>query len=76
MAALSGADVFVIGTEWPVFRDLDWAAARYVMRSPVVVDGGRVAGNEAMKGHAATWYRYATVGTPDRIPDVAGAPAG
>ncbi len=73
MAALSGADVCVIGTEWPVFRDLDWAAARYVMRSPVVVDGRRLLDAEAMR---RLGYRYATVGTPDRIPDVAGAPAG
>jgi UDPglucose 6-dehydrogenase len=37
--ALDGADAAVLVTEWPEFRELDWAAARESMRQPLVVDG-------------------------------------
>jgi UDPglucose 6-dehydrogenase len=37
--ALDGADAAVLVTEWPEFRELDWAAARDSMRQPLVVDG-------------------------------------
>ena len=70
MAALSGADVCVIGTEWPVFRELDWAAARHMMRSPIVIDGRRLLDAGAM---TRLGYRYAAVGSPDQTPDAAGA---
>jgi UDPglucose 6-dehydrogenase len=37
--ALSGADAAVLVTEWRQLVDLDWAAARPRMRTPVVIDG-------------------------------------
>jgi UDPglucose 6-dehydrogenase len=37
--ALAGADAAVLVTEWPEFRELDWAAAHDSMRRPLVVDG-------------------------------------
>jgi UDPglucose 6-dehydrogenase len=37
--ALDGADAVVLVTEWPEFRELDWAAAHETMRQPLVVDG-------------------------------------
>jgi UDPglucose 6-dehydrogenase len=37
--ALEGADAAVLVTEWPEFRELDWASARESMRQPLVVDG-------------------------------------
>jgi UDPglucose 6-dehydrogenase len=37
--ALDGADAAVLVTEWPEFRELDWAAAKAKMRQPLVVDG-------------------------------------
>jgi UDPglucose 6-dehydrogenase len=37
--ALDGADAAVLVTEWPEFRELDWAAAKPSMRHPLVVDG-------------------------------------
>jgi UDPglucose 6-dehydrogenase len=40
--ALAGADAAVIVTEWPQIADLDWAGARRVMRTPLVVDGRNV----------------------------------
>jgi UDPglucose 6-dehydrogenase len=33
--ALRGADAAVVATEWPVYRELDWAAVRATMRRPV-----------------------------------------
>jgi UDPglucose 6-dehydrogenase len=37
--ALDGADAAVLVTEWPEFRELDWAGAHARMRYPLVVDG-------------------------------------
>jgi len=40
--ALQGADGAVIATEWPIYRDLDWAALRDTMRRPLIIDGRRL----------------------------------
>ena len=40
--ALQGADAAVIATEWPVYRDLDWATLRSTMRRPLIIDGRRL----------------------------------
>jgi UDPglucose 6-dehydrogenase len=37
---VDGADAVVLVTEWPEFRDLDWAGEiKPRLKSPVVVDG-------------------------------------
>ncbi len=38
-SALEGADACVLVTEWQEFLDLDWAAVRWLMARPVVIDG-------------------------------------
>jgi UDPglucose 6-dehydrogenase len=40
--ALQGADAAVIATEWPIYRDLDWAALHATMRRPLIIDGRRL----------------------------------
>lgn len=40
--ALRDADAAVIATEWPVYRDLDWAAVRPTMKRPLIIDGRRL----------------------------------
>lgn len=40
--ALRDADAAVIATEWPIYRDLDWAELRGRMRRPVIIDGRRL----------------------------------
>jgi UDPglucose 6-dehydrogenase len=40
--ALRDADAAVIATEWPMYRDLDWAALEPLMRHPLIVDGRRL----------------------------------
>ena len=64
-AALEGADVAVIATEWPAFKSIDWAAARHRLRRPLVVDGRRLLDRGAM---TALGYTYLAVGT-DRSAD-------
>ncbi len=59
-AALDGADIAIIGTEWPVYRDLDWAAIRPTLRSPIVLDGRRLLDGDTMRGLG---FHYETVGT-------------
>jgi UDPglucose 6-dehydrogenase len=41
-AAIAGADAVVVATEWPEFRQLDWAALASTMRGRVVADARRV----------------------------------
>lgn len=40
--ALQDADAAVIATEWPMYRDLDWAQLRASMRRPLIIDGRRL----------------------------------
>jgi UDPglucose 6-dehydrogenase len=40
--ALTDADAAVIATEWPAYRDLDWAKLRTTMRQPLIIDGRRL----------------------------------
>ena len=39
--ALAGADAAVVCTEWPMFRETDWAAPLAAMKRPVVIDANR-----------------------------------
>lgn len=47
--ALRGADAAVIATEWPLYRDLDWAALRGLMRRALVIDGRRLLAEAQMR---------------------------
>lgn len=67
LEALRGADVAVIATEWPAYRNLDWAAAREAMAHAVVVDGRRLLDPVLM---AALGFDHRAVGSPDPRPVV------
>jgi UDPglucose 6-dehydrogenase len=47
--ALEGADAAVIATEWPMYRDLDWAGLRGRMRHPLIIDGRRLLPKEQLR---------------------------
>jgi len=64
---MRGADVAVIATEWPVYRDLDWAAAREAMARAVVVDGRRLLDPVRM---TALGFDHRALGSPDPRPVV------
>ena len=50
LEALDGADAVVLVTEWPEFRDLDWAGeVKDRLKSPVVVDGRNFLDREALR---------------------------
>ncbi|SEH10257.1 UDP-glucose dehydrogenase family protein [Thermoleophilum album] len=60
LEALDGADAAVLVTEWPEFRELDWAGAvKRVMRRPIVVDGRNFLDREALQ---AAGFVYEGVG--------------
>jgi UDPglucose 6-dehydrogenase len=61
MEALAGADAAIIATEWPEFKDLDWAHARGSMASPVVIDGRRLLDPAMMRDLG---FDYERVGSP------------
>ncbi len=49
LAALDGADAAVLVTEWPEFRELDWAGeVKRRMRVPLVIDGRNFLDREAL----------------------------
>jgi UDPglucose 6-dehydrogenase len=58
--AIRGADAVVIGTEWPEYRDLDWAALRDAAGQPLIVDGRRLLDGDALR---ALGWRYEAVGS-------------
>lgn len=70
--ALIGAEVAVVATEWPEFKELDWAGAREVMAVPLVIDGRRLLDPEEMRGLG---FRYERVGSPSSQPEVESASA-
>lgn len=59
--ALRGADAAVIGTEWPEFANLDWAAILPLMARAVIVDGRRLLDGPALR---RLGYRYEAIGSP------------
>jgi UDPglucose 6-dehydrogenase len=58
--AIRGADAVVIGTEWPEYRELDWAALRDAVGQPLIVDGRRLLDGNAMR---TLGWRYEAVGS-------------
>ena len=38
-AALDGADLVVIATDWPEYADLDWTRLKQVVRRAIIFDG-------------------------------------
>lgn len=63
MAALAGADLAVVLTEWPEFAALDLAAAARAMRSPVLVDLRNLLDPEVA---ARAGFHYRSVGRAAR----------
>ena len=60
LAALRGADACVLVTEWAELVHLDWAAARDLMRRPVVIDGRNALDADAL---VALGFSYEGIGT-------------
>ncbi len=62
---MRGAEAVVIATEWPEFKELDWASARDRMATPLIIDGRRLLDPAAMRDLG---YRYERVGSPTSQP--------
>ena len=72
LEALEEADGAVLVTEWPEFRELDWAGeVRERLATPLVVDGRNFLDGETL---AAAGFSYEGVGRP-RAPLAAPSPA-
>lgn len=69
-AALEDADIAVIATEWPDYRELDWAGLRDRMAAPHVINGRRTLDAATMRGLGFT---HEAIGTADRAPAVSRA---
>lgn len=74
LQACAGADVVLLATEWPQFRNLDPAAVAAVVARPVVIDARHALPVDAWR--AAGW-RYLAPGRPAPVatPRVTEAPA-
>ena len=53
--ALDGADAAVLVTEWPEFRELDWADVKERMTSPLIVDGRNFLDRELLERNGFTY---------------------
>ena len=69
-AAVLGADIVVIGTEWPEFRDLPWAGWADTGAPHLVVDGRRLLDAPALR---AAGYRVIQLGDGRSEPSRTGA---
>jgi UDPglucose 6-dehydrogenase len=63
LEALAGADAAVLVTEWPEFRELDWAQAAAVMRGKVVLDGRNFLDCEAVRAAGLSYDGIGIGGT-------------
>jgi UDPglucose 6-dehydrogenase len=70
-AALAGAGLAVIGTDWPEFRRLDWRSIAPTMAAPIVIDGRRLLDGPTMR---RLGFHYEAVGAPTS-PQVSGEAA-
>jgi UDPglucose 6-dehydrogenase len=61
-AALEGASILVVATEWPVFRTIPADALRAHMRAPVVIDASRFTAKSFAEQPGVT---YISVGVPE-----------
>jgi UDPglucose 6-dehydrogenase len=59
MAAIDDADAVIIGTEWPTYASIDWAAARGRVRFPLIFDGRNLVDPGAA---AAAGFLYRGIG--------------
>jgi len=66
--ALFGADAVVLVTEWQEYRDLDPAAVRELVRTPIVIDGRNVLDARAW---ADAGWTYRGMGRPTLRPEPA-----
>jgi len=65
------ADAVLILTEWPEFRELDWARIRDTMSRPLVIDGRNLLDPSAMVEHGFEYYsfgRHLETPTPQFMP--------
>ena len=60
--ALAGADAAILVTEWPEFAELEWAALRDRMATPLIVDGRNYLDAVAMR---AAGFTYESIGRPN-----------
>jgi UDPglucose 6-dehydrogenase len=58
----SGADAVLLLTEWPEFRELDWARIRDAMLRPLVLDGRNLLDPAKMR---ELGFEYHSIGRPD-----------
>lgn len=56
--AMTDADAVMLVTEWREFADIDWRAARHVMRRPIVVDGRNVLDDAALLAAGFTYSGF------------------
>jgi UDPglucose 6-dehydrogenase len=61
LMALEGSDAAVLVTEWPEFREIDWAGAAERMTRPLVIDGRNFLDAELLR---AAGFAYEGIGRP------------
>lgn len=67
-AACTGADALVIATEWPEYRNPDFARIRAEMRGRQIYDGRNILQSDAV---VEAGFAYFAIGRPDAMPKTA-----
>lgn len=62
--AAMGADVLIIATEWPMFRNPDLPKLRELMKQPLIFDGRNIFQLDKMREHG---FEYHSVGRPSVV---------
>jgi len=57
-----GVEALLIATEWPEFRNLDWARVHDIMARPLILDGRNLLVPAHMKSFG---FEYYSMGRPD-----------
>jgi len=60
---LINADAVIVATEWPQFKELDWARIKTSVKTPVVFDGRNILKPKRMRDHYG--FTYYSVGRSD-----------
>jgi UDPglucose 6-dehydrogenase len=65
--AAKDADLLVVATEWPEFRELDLPTLKNDMRQPIVVDGRNIFDPERMAAEGFIYYPVGRAGPRTRV---------
>ena len=56
---VEGVDAIIVATEWPEYKNLDWAFMKSKARNPILIDGRNLLDPSIMRSHG---FKYEGIG--------------